>query len=214
MTLPVCSVFDPGVIPRMLAQLTVTPGPRTGLMVLDVVRRLVEGHLQELVVARVARHPEVPHAPAARVCFLRRCTDAGFPPDLRHAGPQLMTERAVLRLVIEQRYRHKMIMPTPSIFSRAWPQLSCSKRSESSTPGIAAWSMLRGPLAGPDRPADLSHAARPRARRRMRPRLSIGLVSGRCQAWPDQSGSNARRRVGCRLSNSGSSWSRRQRVGG
>lgn len=113
MTLRICLVFDPGVIPRMLAQLTVMPGPRTGLMVLDVVRRLIEGHLPELVVARATRHPQVPHAPAAGVCFLR-CTDAGFPADVRHAGPQLMTERAVLRLVIEQRYRHKLIMPNPA----------------------------------------------------------------------------------------------------
>jgi hypothetical protein len=30
-----------------------------------------------------------------------------------------MTERAVLRLVIEQRYRHKMIMPGLTSFSRA-----------------------------------------------------------------------------------------------
>ena len=33
--------------------------------------------------------------------------DAGLPPDLRHAGPQLVTERAALRLVIEHGYGHK-----------------------------------------------------------------------------------------------------------
>ena len=37
-------------------------------MVFDVVRRLVERHLPELVVARVTRHPEVSHAPAVFVC--------------------------------------------------------------------------------------------------------------------------------------------------
>jgi hypothetical protein len=31
----------------------------------------------------------------------------GFPPDLRHAGPQQVTERAALRLVIEHGYGHE-----------------------------------------------------------------------------------------------------------
>jgi hypothetical protein len=88
-------------------------------MMLDVARRLIEPHFPQLVVARVTRHPEVPHAPAAFVCLLRRGADAGFPSDLGYARPQLMIERAVLRLVIEQRYRHKMIMPSLANFSRA-----------------------------------------------------------------------------------------------
>src|ERR1700676_4504047 len=41
-------------------------------------------------------------------------------------------------------------------------------------PILRAWFMLMGRFAGPDRPADLSHAVLPRARRRLRPRLSIG----------------------------------------
>lgn len=88
-------------------------------MVLDVVRRLVERRLPELVVAGVAEHQEVPHAPATLGCLPRRCADAGFPANLSHTGPQLMSERAVLRLVIEQRYRHKMIMPGLASFSHA-----------------------------------------------------------------------------------------------
>ena len=31
----------------------------------------------------------------------------GLPPDLRHTGPQLVTERAALRLVIEHGYGHQ-----------------------------------------------------------------------------------------------------------
>ena len=104
----------------MLAQLTVVPVPWTGsggLVVLNVVRRLVERRLPELVTAGVAEDQEVPNAPAMLSCFPCRPADAGFPPDLWHAGPQLVTERAVLRLVIEQRYRHKMICPArrPSV---------------------------------------------------------------------------------------------------
>ena len=37
----------------------------------------------------------------------RRRADAGFPPDLRHAGPQQVTERAAVRLVIEHGYGHE-----------------------------------------------------------------------------------------------------------
>ena len=73
----------------------------------DVMRRLVEPRLPELVVTGVTRHPEVPHAPAALGSFTGCRADAGFPPDLRHAGPQLVTERAALRLVIEHGYGHK-----------------------------------------------------------------------------------------------------------
>ncbi len=39
---------------------------------------------------------------------LLRCgADARLPPDLRHAGPQRVTERAALRLVIEHGYGHE-----------------------------------------------------------------------------------------------------------
>ena len=49
----------------------------------------------------------MPHAAAPLSRFLRRRADAGLPPDLRHAGPQLVTERAALRLVIEHGYGHE-----------------------------------------------------------------------------------------------------------
>jgi hypothetical protein len=96
-------------------------------VMLDVVQRLVERRLPELVMAGITEHQEVSHAPATLGCLPRRCTDAGFPADLGHAGPQLMAKRAVLLLVIEQRYRHKMIMPRLTSFSRARSQ-TCSSR--------------------------------------------------------------------------------------
>jgi hypothetical protein len=92
---------------------------------MNVVRRLVEGRLPKLVVAGVTEHHEVPHALATLVCFPGRRAEAGFPPDLRHSGPQLVAEWAALRLVIEQRYRQKMIMPRPAIFSLR-PMQACS----------------------------------------------------------------------------------------
>jgi hypothetical protein len=50
------------------------------------------------------------------------------------------------------------------------PCLSCPKQSESSPLGIAGVFILTGRFAGPERPADLSHAVLPRARRRLRRR--------------------------------------------
>jgi hypothetical protein len=44
--------------------------------------------------------------------------DTGLPPDLRHAGPELVTERTLLWLVIEHGHGHKMIMPSLTTFSR------------------------------------------------------------------------------------------------
>lgn len=49
------------------------------LVVLDVVRRLVERRLSELVMAGVTEHQDVSHAPATFGCLPRRDTDAGFP---------------------------------------------------------------------------------------------------------------------------------------
>ena len=67
----------------------------------------LEEHCQpELVVAVVARDPDVPHAAAAPGRFLGRLADARRPAHLRLAWPQLMTERAVLWLVLEQRNGH------------------------------------------------------------------------------------------------------------
>ena len=70
-------------------------------------RRLVERGLPELIVAGTAGHPDVPHAAAALGSFPGRRTDAGLPADLGPAGPKLMTERATLRLVFENRYWHE-----------------------------------------------------------------------------------------------------------
>ena len=73
----------------------------------DVMRRLVEHRVPELVVAGVTRHPGCP-MPRPRSAASRGCrADAGFPPYLRYAGPQLVTERAALRLVIEHGYGHE-----------------------------------------------------------------------------------------------------------
>lgn len=71
-----------------------------------VVRWLVEHCLPELVVAAVALDPDVSHAAAAPGRFPGRLTDARRPAHLRHAGPQLMAERAALRFVLEQRNGH------------------------------------------------------------------------------------------------------------
>jgi hypothetical protein len=71
-----------------------------------VVRRLVEHRLPELVVAAVAGDPDVAHAAAAPGRFPGRLADARGPAHLRLARPQLVTERAALRLVLEQRNGH------------------------------------------------------------------------------------------------------------
>jgi hypothetical protein len=73
----------------------------------DVMRRLVERGLPELVVAGAAGDPDVAHAPAAFGSFPGRRADAGLPAHLGAAGPELMTERAKLGLVFENRYRHE-----------------------------------------------------------------------------------------------------------
>ena len=48
----------------------------------------------------------MPHAAATFGSFPGRRTDAGLPADLGPAGPKLMTERATLGLVFENRYWH------------------------------------------------------------------------------------------------------------
>ena len=73
----------------------------------DVMRRLVERGLPELIVAGTAGHPDVPHAAAAFGSLPGCRADAGLPAHLGPAGPQLMTERAILRLVFENRYWHE-----------------------------------------------------------------------------------------------------------
>jgi hypothetical protein len=76
----------------------------TRLAVPDVVRRLVERGLPELIMAGAAGHPDMAHAAAAFGSLPGRRADAGLPADLGAAGPQLMTERAKLGLVFENRY--------------------------------------------------------------------------------------------------------------
>ena len=49
----------------------------------------------------------MPHAAAAFGSLPGRRAGAGLPADLGAAGPQLMTERAILRLVFENRYWHE-----------------------------------------------------------------------------------------------------------
>jgi hypothetical protein len=84
-----------------------TRGLGTHRAVPDVMRWLVERGLPELVVAGAAGHPDVAHAAAAFGSLPGRRTDAGLPADLGPAGPKLMTERAILRLVFENRYWHE-----------------------------------------------------------------------------------------------------------
>ncbi len=71
-----------------------------------VVRRFEEHRLPEPVVAAVARDPDVSHAAAAPGRLPGRLAEARRPADLRLARPQLVTERAGLRLVLEQRNGH------------------------------------------------------------------------------------------------------------
>jgi hypothetical protein len=71
-----------------------------------VVWRLEEHCLPELVVAAVARDPDVSHAAAAPGRFPGWLAEARCPAHLRLAWPQLVTERAVLWLVLEQRNGH------------------------------------------------------------------------------------------------------------
>jgi hypothetical protein len=86
----------------------------SGLLVPDVVRRFVERGVPELLVAGLARHPYMPHAAAKLGSLPRRRADTGFPADSGQAGPQLVTERAALWLVFENRHGHGAIMPSPA----------------------------------------------------------------------------------------------------
>ena len=72
-----------------------------------VVRRFEEHRLPELVVAAVAGDPDVSHAAAAPGRLPGRLAEARCPARLRLAGPQLVTERAGFRLVLEQRSGHR-----------------------------------------------------------------------------------------------------------
>jgi len=54
----------------------------------------------------VASDHHVPHAPAAPGGFPGRCADARLPAHPRLTRPQIVTKRAELRLILEQRYGH------------------------------------------------------------------------------------------------------------
>jgi hypothetical protein len=71
-----------------------------------VVRRLEEHRLPEFVVAAVTGDQDVTHATAAPGSFAGRFTQARVPAHLRLAGPQLVTESAVLRFILEHRDGH------------------------------------------------------------------------------------------------------------
>jgi len=71
-----------------------------------VVRGLVERGLPQLIMAGIAGDHRVPHAPSACRGFPGRCADARLPAHLRPAGPELVTERAGFRRVLEQRNGH------------------------------------------------------------------------------------------------------------
>jgi hypothetical protein len=71
-----------------------------------VVRRFEEHRLPELVVAAVAGDQDVSHAAVAAGSFAGRFAQARFPAHLRLAGPQLVTERGALGLVLEHRDGH------------------------------------------------------------------------------------------------------------
>jgi hypothetical protein len=82
-------------------------------------RRLVERGVPELLMTGLTGDPDVPHAPASLGSLPGRPADAGLPTDLGHPGPQLVTERAAFRLVFENRYRHRMVMPAAAA-GHAW----------------------------------------------------------------------------------------------
>ena len=89
------------------SRLGAEPGyPAGKRLVPAVVRWLEEHRLPELVVAAVAGDQDVPHAAAAAGSFAGRFTRALFPAHLRLAGSQFVTERTVLRLVLEHRDGH------------------------------------------------------------------------------------------------------------
>jgi len=71
-----------------------------------VVRRFEEHRLPELVVAAVARDPDVSHTATTCGSLPGRLAQARCPAHLCPAGPQLVTERTGFRLIIEQRNGH------------------------------------------------------------------------------------------------------------
>ena len=74
-------------------------------------RRFKEHRPPELVIAGVAGDSHVSHAPAAPGSLACRRAYTRHPAHLALARPQLMAERAALRLVLEHGNGHQMIMP-------------------------------------------------------------------------------------------------------
>jgi hypothetical protein len=136
--------------------------------------RLVERRVPELLVTRLAGDPDVAHAPAALASFPRRRADAGFPADLSHAGPQLVTKRAAFRLVFENRYRHRMVMPRPAAGHASGSDFSWLLRLQVTT-DARSLPASTPPAAAVPRPAGRSSAPQCRgvASRYVRPALTI-----------------------------------------
>jgi len=72
-----------------------------------VVRWLVEHRCSELVMAGVAHHSHMSHAPAALGRLTSWRADARRPAHLTLARPQPVSERAALGLVLEQGSGHR-----------------------------------------------------------------------------------------------------------
>jgi hypothetical protein len=73
--------------------------------------RLVEGCGPALALALEAVQPQMPHSPAAGSRLPGRHADTRAPPDLDQARTQFVTERAALRLMLEQEGGHEHSMP-------------------------------------------------------------------------------------------------------
>jgi hypothetical protein len=75
----------------------------------------------------------MPHATAALGSFTGCRADARFLPELRHAGPQQVTGRAALQLVIERGYGHKDDHAQAGDF-QSFPGTTVQQQSAATTP--------------------------------------------------------------------------------
>jgi hypothetical protein len=121
-------------------------------------------------VAAVAGDPDVSHAAAAPGRFPGRFAHARRPAHLRLAGPQLVTERAALRLVLEQRNGHlndhARTSRNASMITAAGP--------EPGPGGIGPGAMIRAGCAdGGSRPYRRNHQT-PRCRKARLAQADIG----------------------------------------
>jgi hypothetical protein len=74
------------------------------------------------------------------------CAGAGAEARRAPGGPQTVTERAVLRLVIERRYGHQMIVPNLMIFIRPWPETVQHQSAATATAETGLRTILPEPL--------------------------------------------------------------------